>query len=258
MSSDLLSEQRFVTIRFMNITYPTLEELLEAGVHYGHLASKWHPLMKPYIFTTKNRVHIIDLEKTLEALKTALDFLKNTAAAGGTILFCGTKRQGQELVRAAAIACGMPYVTKRWLGGTFTNFRTIQKTIKKLEKFNEIKTSPNFETKYTKKERLLLDREIAKTEILFAGIKTLKKLPEAIFAIDVNHDQTAVREARAVGIKVVGVIDTNVSPLKADYPIPGNDDSIKAIALIINLVAKAIQEGKSIFQNEQINPSQGS
>lgn len=255
---DLLSEKSFATISFMNTIYPTLQELLEAGVHYGHLASKWHPLMEPYIFTTKNRIHIINLEKTLEALKRALDFVRNTAAAGGTVLFCCTKRQGQELVRAAALSCGMPYVSRRWLGGTFTNFRTIQRTIKKLEKLNEIKTSPNFEIKYTKKERLLMDREIVKTESLFEGIKTMKKLPEVIFAIDVNHDQTAVREAKAVGIKVVGIVDTNASPSKVDYPIPGNDDSIKAITLLTNLLAEAVQEGKNSLQNEQTNSSQAS
>lgn len=214
--------------------------------------------MKPFIFTTRNRIHVINLEKTLEQLKAALDFVRDVAARGGTILFVGTKRQAKDEVKKAALAAGMPYVTVRWLGGTFTNFKTIQKTIKKLERLHTLSQSEEFESKYTKKERLLVTREIAKLEKLFEGIKALKKLPEALFVVDLNHDKIAVKEAREVGIKVVGLVDTNSDIGLADYPVASNDDAIKAIALMTSLVAEAVKEGKSNpvipTQNETQNP----
>lgn len=233
------------------INLPTLEELLTAGVHFGHLKSRWNPKMEPYIFTTRNKTHIINLEKTLEKLKLALEYVKDIASQGGTVLLVGTKRQAKEEVKKAAMSCGMPYVIIRWLGGTFTNFKTIQKTIKKLEKLQKTRAAPDFETKYTKKERLLIEREIAKLENLFEGIKNLKKLPEAIFAVDVNHDKIPIREARAVGIKVIGLVDTNSDPEKVDYAVPSNDDSIRAISLMTGLVAAAINEGKAQAQEAQ-------
>ena len=227
------------------MNYPTLEELLTAGVHFGHLSSRWTPKMERYIFTTRNRIHVIDLEKTLEKLKTALDYARGVAKNGGTVLFVGTKRQAKDQVKKAAQAAGMPFVTIRWLGGTFTNFKTIQKTIKKLERLQKLKVSPDFETKYIKKERLLIEREIAKLENLFEGIKDMKKLPEAIFAVDINHDKIAVTEAQKTGIKVIGLVDTNSDPEGIDYAIPSNDDSIKAITLMADAVAAAVNEGKS-------------
>lgn len=227
------------------LTLPTIDELLTAGVHFGHLSSKWNPKMRDYIFTTRNRVHVINLEKTLEKLKTALNYVRDVAARGETVLFVGTKRQAKDEVKAAAVSCGMPYVTIRWLGGTFTNFKTIQRTIKKLDKMQQMKASADFETKYTKKERLLMEREIDKLMNLFEGIKNMKKLPEAIFAVDVGHDKIAVKEARATRIKVVGLVDTNSSVEDVDYPIPSNDDAIKAIILMANLAAAAVNEGKS-------------
>lgn len=225
--------------------HPTLEQLLDAGVHFGHLSSRWNPKMSPYIFTTRNKIHVINLEKTLEKLKVALAYVRDTVAKGGTILFVGTKRQAKDEVKKAAESCGMPYVTIRWLGGTFTNYKTIQKTIKKLERLQRLRESPDFETKYIKKERLLIEREIQKMQNLFAGIQSLKKLPEAIFAVDVNHDKIAVREAKSVGIKVIGLVDTNSDPEQIDYPIPSNDDAIKAISLMAELVAGAVNEGKT-------------
>ncbi|OGG47533.1 30S ribosomal protein S2 [Candidatus Kaiserbacteria bacterium RIFCSPHIGHO2_01_FULL_49_13] len=225
--------------------YPTLEELLTAGVHFGHLSSRWNPKMSRYIFATRKRIHVINLEKTLEKLKVALDFCRETAKNGGTILLVGTKRQAKDSVKTAALSCGMPYVTIRWLGGTFTNYKTIQKTIKKLERLQKLVASPDFETKYIKKERLLIEREIAKLSNLFAGIKDLKKLPEAIFAVDINHDKIAVTEAKKMSIKVIGLVDTNSDPSEIDYPIPSNDDSIKAITLMCDAVASAVNEGKS-------------
>lgn len=226
------------------MNYPTLEELLTAGVHFGHLSSRWNPKMQRYIFTTRNRIHVINLEKTLVELKKALDYARDVARNGGQVLFVGTKRQAKDAVKKAATACGMPYVTIRWLGGTFTNFKTIQKTIKKLERLQKLAVSPDFETKYIKKERLLIEREIAKLSNLFEGIRELKKLPEAIFAVDINHDKIAVTEARKTKIKVIGLVDTNSNPEEVDYLIPSNDDSIKAIALMCDALAYAISEGK--------------
>ncbi|MBI4050565.1 MAG: 30S ribosomal protein S2 [Candidatus Doudnabacteria bacterium] len=226
------------------MNYPTLEELLNAGVHFGHMASRWNPKMRPFIFTTRNRIHVINLEKTQEYLKRALDFVKDTASASGQVLFVGTKRQAKEEIKKAAISCGMPFVAIRWLGGTFTNFKTIQKTIRKLEKLQKLRDGEDFESKYTKKERLLIEREIQKLEQLFEGTKGLKKLPEAVFVADINHDQIAVKEAKASGIKVVGLVDTNSDPEGIDYPIPSNDDAIKSISLIANKIAEAVKEGK--------------
>ena len=227
------------------MNYPTIEELLDAGVHFGHLSSRWNPKMKPFIFTTRNRIHIINLERTLDELKSALDHVKAIAKAGGTVLFVGTKRQAKDEVRAAAESCGMPFVTIRWLGGTFTNFRTIQKTIKKLDTLNKLSVSEDFEVKYTKKERLLIEREIAKLENLFSGIKAMKKIPEAMFVVDINHDKNAVKEARAARVKVIGMADTNVDPTQIDYLIPANDDAIKSISLVVKLAAQAVNEGRA-------------
>src|SRR3989344_3452614 len=226
------------------MNYPSLEELLTAGVHFGHLSSRWNPKMQRYIFATRNRIHVINLEKTLEQLKKALDYVHSVAKNGGQVLFVGTKRQAKDAVKKAATAAGMPYVTIRWLGGTFTNFKTIQKTIKKLERLQKLVLSPDFETKYIKKERLLIEREIAKLANLFEGIKDLKKLPEAIFAVDINHDKIAVTEAQKTNIKVIGLVDTNSNPEGIDYVVPSNDDSIKAISVICDAVASAINEGK--------------
>lgn len=226
------------------MNYPTIQELLDAGVHFGHLSSRWNPRMQPYIFTTRNKIHVINLEKTLEKLKVALDFVKDVAARGGTVLFVGTKRQAKDEVKKAAQSCGMPFVTIRWLGGTFTNYKTIQKTIKKLDNLLKLKAAEDFEIKYTKKERLLMEREIQKLENLFEGVRSMKKLPEAIFVVDVNHDKIAVKEAQSARIKVIGLVDSNSDPEVVDFPIPSNDDAIKAIALMARLVAQAINEGK--------------
>lgn len=234
--------------------YPTLEELFQAGVHFGHVSSRWNPKMKPFIFTTQNKIHVINLEKTLESLTRALDFIKTLAAGGGTVLFVGTKRQAKDEVKKAAISCGMPYVTIRWLGGTFTNFKTIQKTIKKLERLQKLKDAEDFEKKYTKKERLLLEREIEKLANLFAGIKNMKKLPEAVFVFDINHDEIAVKEAKGSGIKVIGLVDTNSNPDLVDYPIPANDDAIKAITLMAGLAAQAVNDGKEIKAGNENPP----
>lgn len=222
---------------------PSLDELITAGVHFGHRSSRWNPKMKPFIFTTRNKIHVIDLEETLTRLERALDYVKDLASRGETLLFIGTKRQAKDIVKKAAQSCDMPFVTVRWLGGTFTNYKTIQKTVRKLKELHQSKESKDFEQKYTKKERLTIEREIVKLENLFEGIKSMKKLPEAIYVLDVNHEKIAVTEAGIAGVKVVGLVDTNVDPDLVDYIIPGNDDAIKSIDLITKLVAEAVNEG---------------
>lgn len=223
----------------------TLLELLKSGAHFGHNTSRWNPKMKPYIFTVRNNIHILDLEKTKKALTEALTYLKSVVAKGGTVLFVGTKRQTKEIVKNAAVSCGMPYINVRWLGGTFTNFKTIQKTIRKLEKLENLKATGELESHYTKKERLLVEREIEKMKKLFEGIVNMKKLPEAIFVTDVKHEDIAVKEAKKSRVSVVGLVDTNCSPENVDYIIPCNDDATKAVELIATAASEAIVEGKT-------------
>lgn len=224
----------------------TLLDLLKSGAHFGHTTSRWNPKMKPYIYTVRSGIHILDLEKTKQALAKALDFVKDTAAKGGTILFVGTKKQTRGIIKQAAAECGMPYVNVRWLGGTFTNFRTIQKTIRKLEKLEGMKATGELESHYTKKERLMVEREIEKLKKLFEGIQNMKRLPEAIFVTDVKHEDIAVTEARKSKVKVIGLVDTNCDPGRADYPIPCNDDATKAVELICNALSEAIKTSRQI------------
>jgi small subunit ribosomal protein S2 len=225
----------------------SLSELLKSGAHFGHQTSRWNPKMAPFIFTVRNNIHILDLAKTREKLLAAMEFAKEVAAKGGVVLFVGTKRQAKEHVRAAAVACGSPYVVTRWLGGTFTNFRTIQKTIKKMERYETLKANGELEKNYTKKERLLIERELVKLKTLFEGIKDLRKLPEAIVVFDINYDEIAVVEAKKSKVKIIGVVDTNCNPDGIDYPIPSNDDAIKAISLICQAISDAVNEGKKNF-----------
>lgn len=223
----------------------TLLELLKSGAHFGHTTSRWNPKMKPFIFTTRNNIHILDLEKTKASLVKAAKYAKEVSAKGGVVLFVGTKRQSKELVKKAAVECGMPYVNVRWLGGTFTNFKTIQRTIRKMEKLESLKASGQLEQQYTKKERLLIEREIEKMNKLFEGIKNMKKLPDAIFVTDVKHDAIAVTEAQGSKVKIIGLVDTNASPENVDYVIPCNDDATKAIEIMCNVISEAIVEGRS-------------
>ncbi len=223
----------------------TLLELLKSGAHFGHTTSRWNPKMKPYIFTVRNNIHILDLEKTKKALQKAAKFAEGVTAKGGTILFVGTKRQSKDIIKKTAASCNMPYVNVRWLGGTFTNFRTIQKTIRKLEKLESLKATGELETRYTKKERLMIDREIEKMKKLFEGIQNMKKLPDAIFVTDVKHDDIAVKEARKSKIKIIGLVDTNSNPEGLDFPIPCNDDATKAIELMCSAMAEAVNEGRA-------------
>jgi len=221
---------------------PDLLTMLKSGVHFGHQNSKRHPKMGPYIFTSKSGFHIIDLEQTQTKLNEALEFVKTIVANGGTILFLGTKKQAQSIIIKYAKQCGMPYITLRWLGGTFTNFGEISRVLKRLRKLKKDKAEGKLD-KYTKKEKLDFDREIEKLDALVGGIEDLEKVPDAIFVVDVKKEKTAVTEAQKKNIPVVAMCDTNVNPDKVTYCIPANDDAVKSIELITSLIAEAVEEG---------------
>ncbi len=222
---------------------PSSMELLKAGVHFGHHHSKWHPKMAPYIFATKNAVHIIDLEKTVEKLKEALEFLKDIAEKDGKILFVGLKPTIEKIIRQKAEEIKMPYASERWVGGILTNFSVIKKLIEKVDKLEKDKASGEL-AKYTKKEQIGFDREIVRLLKMIGGIRYLEKLPEAIFIADCKKAKTVIREARRMKIPLIAIVDTNVNPEGIDWPIPANDDSIKSVKMIVGLVAEAIKEGK--------------
>jgi small subunit ribosomal protein S2 len=222
----------------------SLLELLKSGAHFGHTTSRWSPKMKPYIFTVRNDIHILDLEQTKKGLLKSAKFASEVASKGGIVLFVGTKKQSKEIVKKAAENCNMPYVNVRWLGGTFTNFKTIQRTIRKLEKLENMKVTGELQTMYTKKERLMVEREIEKLKKLFEGIQGLKRLPEAIFVTDVKHEDIAIKEAKKSRVKTIGIVDTNCSPESIDYVIPCNDDSTKATQLVCDIMSEAINEGR--------------
>ena len=234
----------------------TLMDMLKAGVHFGHKKSLWNPKMSTYIYATRNNIHILDLEKTKNKLNDALNFARDTAARGGSILFVGTKRQAKEEVRKAAESCSMPYVVTRWLGGTFTNFRTIQRTIKKMEKYEKMIADGEIK-KYTKKEQLMIAREVEKMKTFFSGIKEMKKLPDAIFVLDTKYDHIPVEEARLSKVKVIGLVDTNADPTKIDYIIPSNDDAIKVISFMAQTMAEAINEGRNKMAQNIMEQTEG-
>jgi small subunit ribosomal protein S2 len=221
-----------------------MRRMLEAGVHFGHQTRFWNPKMEQYIFGERNKIHIIDLEKTLPLYKEAAEFVRKLVADGGTLLFVGSKRAAREAIAAEAQRCAMPYVSQRWLGGMLTNFKTIRQSIKRLHNLEEI-TAAGATTEFTKKEMLGLVRERDKLERALGGIKQMDSLPDAVFIIDVGHEEIAVREASKLGIPVVAVVDTNCSPENVDYPIPGNDDAMRAIQLYAEGIAEAVIEGKS-------------
>lgn len=222
----------------------TIKQLLEAGAHFGHQTSRWHPRMKKYIFTKRNGIHIIDLEQTVSMLEKACDFVRQVAAEGGSILFVGTKKQAQQAVEEEAKRCGMYYVNQRWLGGTLTNFATIQKRIDYLVRLEDQQARGEL-TRLPKNEALKLEREITRLNRLIGGFKEMTSLPAALFIIDVTKEKAALAEAKRVGIPVVAAADTNCDPTEIDYPIPTNDDAIKAIRLVCSKIADAIIEGKT-------------
>src|SRR5271167_948167 len=223
----------------------TMKELLEAGVHFGHQTKRWNPKMKEYIFGERNGIYIIDLQKTLKLFKDASKFVTELCASGKTILFVGTKRQAQDAVAEEANRAGMPYVNQRWLGGLLTNWVTVQKSVKRLQELDDMATDGRYEL-LTKKEVIKLERERKHLQANLAGIKTMKRLPDALFIVDSNNEAIAVKEARKLGIPVVAVVDTNCDPTVVDYVIPGNDDALRAIRLFTSKIADSAAEGVNL------------
>jgi len=221
---------------------PSIEELLQAGVHFGHRVSRWHPKMKPFIFTDRNRVHILDLEATQKQLETVLAEVKKMAQEGKKILFVSTKPQAKHIVKQAAIDCGMPYLTDRWIGGVLTNFVEIKKLVRKYVSLKEQRDSGALE-KYTKKERLDIERSIEKMDAYLAGLVDLDRMPDALFVPAVQREKTAMNESERMNIPVIGVCDSNANPRSVEYIIPANDDAVKSITLMVSLVRDAIKEG---------------
>lgn len=233
---------------------PTLVEFLKAGSHFGHRVGKWHPKMAPYIYTSRNGVHIINIEKTRDMLAAALAFVRALAARGGKIIFVGTKRQASLVIRREAERAGMPFVDTRWLGGTITNFEVIARVIEKYLSLQSQDAKGEL-GKYTKKEQVEIHRDIARMEGMVGGIQTLKSVPDALFVVDVKHERTAVREALAKKIPIVAISDTNTNPTGIAYPIPANDDALKSIEMITKLVADAVLEGQTEAKEEAASKS---
>ncbi len=224
----------------------TMRQLLEAGVHFGHQTRYWNPKMAPYIFGQRNKIHIINLEKTLPLFNEAMNFIGKLASNGGKILFVGTKRAASNVIKEEAERCGMPFVNHRWLGGMLTNYKTIKLSINKLKELEAMAADGSLEQKFSKKEALGLKRQLEKLERSLGGIKDMKGLPDALFVIDTGHEDIAVAEARKLGIPVVGVVDTNNDPDLVDYIIPGNDDAIRAIQLYVQGASAAVLEGRAV------------
>lgn len=227
---------------------PTLEDLLKAGAHFGHQTSRWHPKMKQYIFGERQDVHIIDIEQTQALLEKTLKYVEETMANGGNIVLVGTKSQVQSVVEKYALDAGVPYVSTRWLGGTFTNFPEIQKLIKNFIDLRDKREKGELK-KYTKLEQLQFDRKIEELDVKIGGLTTLKKLPELVFIADMKHDKTAMMEARKRGMKVIAICDTNTNPELVDFPIPANDDAIGSVTLITKLIAESAKVGKARAKN---------
>ncbi|MGD0345241.1 MAG: 30S ribosomal protein S2 [Terracidiphilus sp.] len=224
----------------------TMKELLEAGVHFGHQTKRWNPKMKEYIFGERNGIYIIDLQKTLKLFKDASKFVVELCGSGKTILFVGTKRQAQDAIAEEATRAGMPYINQRWLGGLLTNWVTVQKSVKRLQELDEMATDGRYDL-LTKKEVIKLERERKHLQANLAGIKSMKRLPDALFIVDSNNETIAVKEARKLGIPVVAVVDTNCDPTVVDYVIPGNDDALRAIRLFTSKIADSASEGVNLL-----------
>jgi small subunit ribosomal protein S2 len=228
-----------------------MKELLEAGVHFGHQTKRWNPRMKEYIFGERNGIYIIDLQKTLKMFKEASKFVQDLATDGRIVLFVGTKRQAQDAIAEEAQKCGMFYINQRWLGGLLTNWVTVQKSVKRLKELDDMATDGRYEL-LPKKEVIKLERERKHLQANLAGIKNMSRLPDAIFVIDSNKEQIAVREARKLGIPVVAVVDTNCDPTEVDYVIPGNDDALRAIRLFTSKISESIAEGAQLMTDKQV------
>jgi small subunit ribosomal protein S2 len=227
----------------------SMKALLESGVHFGHRTNKWHPRMKPFIFTERNGIHIIDLQQTVKSLNTAYNLVRDTVANGGHVMFIGTKRQAQETIRDEAIRCNMPYVTERWLGGMLTNWSTIFLRIQELERLEKLRDTGDI-LRLTKKEGLLITREITRLETRLSGVRKMKKVPDLVFVVDVMREATAVHEANLKNIPVIALVDTNCDPAGVDYIIPSNDDAIRAIKLLVAKIADAALEGQAFHKED--------
>lgn len=229
----------------------SMKALLESGVHFGHRTNKWDPRMKPYIFTERNGIHIIDLQQTSKLLNHAYNVIRDAVANGGTVLFVGTKRQAQETVAEEATRCGMPYVTERWMGGMLTNWSTMHARIQELERLEKMRNNNELE-RLTKKEGLLIGREITRLTTRLSGTRTMKRRPDLLFIIDVGREEAAVHEANLLAIPIVALVDTNCNPQNVDYVVPSNDDAIRAIKLLVAKVADAVLEGKAMRKEEDM------
>lgn len=230
----------------------TVKDMLEAGVHFGHCTSGWHPKMAPYIFGIRQKLHIIDLNKAKEKFIGALDFISGVAEKNGRILFVGTKKTAQSVIREEAVRAGMPYVDYRWLGGMLTNYKTIRQSIKHLRELEALRDSPKF-ADFTKKEALEISREIEKLEKNLGGIKNMAGLPDVLFVVDIGHEKTAISEAKKLGIPVVAIVDTNYNPEEINYVIPGNDDAIRSIKFFASNVAEAIITARANIVHEEVH-----
>ncbi|HEX9334133.1 MAG TPA: 30S ribosomal protein S2 [Anaerolineales bacterium] len=228
----------------------SMKALLESGVHFGHRTNKWEPRMKPYIFTERNGIHIIDLQQTSKLLNQAYNVIRDAVANGGIVLFVGTKRQAQETVAEEATRCGMPYVTERWMGGMLTNWSTMHARIQELERLEKMRDNNELD-RLTKKEGLLIGREITRLTTRLSGTRTMKRRPDVLFIVDVGREEAAVHEANLLNIPIVALVDTNCNPQNIDYVIPSNDDAIRAIKLLVAKVADAVLEGKAVRKEEE-------
>lgn len=228
----------------------SMKALLESGVHFGHRTNKWDPRMKPYIFTERNGIHILDLQQTVKLANSAYTVIRDTVANGGIVLFVGTKRQAQETVAEEATRAGMPYVTERWMGGMLTNWGTMFKRIQELERLEKLRDSGDI-NRLTKKEGLLIEREITRLQTRLSGVRSMKRVPDLLFIIDVGREDAAVEEANLLNIPVVALVDTNCNPQSIDYVIPSNDDAIRAIKLLVSKMADAVLEGKASRKDEE-------
>ncbi len=234
------------------MAYVTMKDMLDAGVHFGHQTQRWNPKMKPYVYTDRGGIHIIDLQKSVVSARAAYDFVKETAATGVKVIFVGTKKQAIEPIREAAEKSGQFHVTKRWLGGTLTNFQTVKASIDRLKRIDQMREKGEMEF-FSKKERARMEKEYIKLNEYLSGIRDMKDAPGLMFVVDLNKEHIAVAEARRLGIPVVAIADTNVDPEIVDYPIPGNDDAIRSIKLFANMVADAFLEGAKEFEASRRN-----
>jgi small subunit ribosomal protein S2 len=231
-----------------------IKELLEAGVHFGHQTRRWNPAMKPFIFDARNGIHIIDLSQTLAQLEAACTFLRGAAADGGQILFVGTKKQAQAAVKEAALACGQPYVIQRWLGGTLTNMKTLKRSLARLREIEKMEADGSI-NQYVKQEQSVLRREMARLLKNLEGIRTMDKLPAALFVVDIKREKNAVAEARRLKIPIVAIVDTNCDPNLVDYPIAGNDDAIRSVRLILSVVVQTINQARAEHEARFARPT---